>query len=172
MESVIEIREEDLGYLRRAGCPEWVVNHCIAVTRKALEIADSLKICVDLDLIKDGALNHDIGRAMTQSIMHAVVGAGIAEEAGMDDRVVRIIERHIGAGIPREETEELGLPYADFVPFTPEEVIVAYTDNLFDGDRERSYDESLEIFRNKLWSNHPAVKRFMSMHRTICSWKE
>jgi len=172
METMIEIREEDLTHLRTAGCSEWVINHCIAVARKALEIADSLKIPVDIKLIRDGALNHDIGRARTQTILHAVAGAEIARDAGMDEKVVKIIERHIGAGIPAEETAALGLPFADYVPLSPEEVIVSYADNLLYGEKVMSFGESLGMLSKRLGEGHPGIERFMSMHAMVRSWME
>ena len=46
---------------------------------------------------------HDIGRSKTQGIMHGVEGAKIATELGLPEAIVNIIERHLGAGIPKEE---------------------------------------------------------------------
>ncbi|RME69542.1 MAG: HDIG domain-containing protein, partial [Nitrospirae bacterium] len=84
--------------LTRVGCDTHVQEHILAVRKLALEIADSLKVPVDRDLVEKGAVYHDIGRAKTHGIQHAVLGAEMAKEMGLDDRVVRIVERHIGAG--------------------------------------------------------------------------
>ena len=79
---------EALKILREAGCPEEVVSHILAVTEVALRIADEVKIDVDRDLIKKGALLHDLGRAKTHGMDHAVVGAEMARERGFEEPVL------------------------------------------------------------------------------------
>lgn len=144
----------------------------MAVATLAVEIAEKLEICVDVELVKEGALNHDIGRARTQGIDHAVRGAEMARRLGMEERVVNIIQRHIGAGISRQEAARLGLPPEDFIPVTPEEIVVAYADNLVQGESVVSYEEALSRFRRQLGEDHPAVGRFIAMHETVVSWME
>ena len=78
----------------------------------------------DLDLIRKGALLHDIGRSKTHGITHAIVGAEIARSYGYSQDVLNIIERHIGAGITESEAVKLGLPAKSYVPQTLEEKIV------------------------------------------------
>ncbi|UCG79528.1 MAG: TIGR00295 family protein [Nitrospirota bacterium] len=153
-----------------AGCSDAVISHCIMVAEKALEIAGDISIPVDMELIKAGAVNHDIGRSKTSDIEHAVVGANIAREMGMDERVVRIIERHIGSGITKDEAEELGLPSKNYMPEAPEEMIVAYADNLARSDRTDSFERSLTMFKATLGEQHPAIERFIKMHEKILSW--
>ena len=70
------------------------------------------------DLIKKGALLHDIGRSKTHGITHAVEGVEIARKYGYTQDVLNIIERHIGAGITEEEAVELGLPKKSYLPQT------------------------------------------------------
>lgn len=165
-----QIMGEDLRFLRQAGCSEWVMLHSLAVARKALELMDRIVISMDRYLVVEGAINHDIGRAETQGVDHAVRGAIIGRQFGMDERVILVIERHIGAGIPADEAEKLGLPRRDYVPQTAEEIIVAYADNLMYGDTERSFEDSLASFKRQLGENHPAIGRFITMHRTVQSW--
>ncbi|RME63996.1 MAG: TIGR00295 family protein [Nitrospirae bacterium] len=157
--------------LTRVGCDTHVQEHILAVRKLALEIADSLKVPVDRDLVEKGAVYHDIGRAKTHGIQHAVLGAEMAKEMGLDDRVVRIVERHIGAGISKEEAKELGLPEKDYIPETLEEKIVAYADNLINGSKVVSFEEALERFKKVLGPEHPAIERFIKMHREIESLK-
>ncbi|GBE31797.1 tRNA 2'-O-methylase [bacterium BMS3Bbin05] len=164
------IDDEDLKYLKEAGCAENVIRHCIAVTEKALEIAKMVNVPVDKELIKKGGINHDIGRSVTHGIDHAVAGAGIAKSMGLREEVVRIIERHIGAGITRDEAISLGLPPKDYIPETPEEIIVAYADNLAKGDVMGEFDEALMSFSERLGDGHPAVERFIKMHKLIQTW--
>ncbi len=164
------INEKDLKYLRLAGCSESVIEHSMAVTKRALEIAESVSIAVDRDLIKKGAINHDIGRARTHDLDHFVAGAEIAVELGIEEDVVRIIERHIGAGIPVDEATALGLPPKDYMPETPEEIIVSYADNLIHHVTAVSFDASMNKFRSILGNEHPMLERLIEMHRTVSNW--
>jgi uncharacterized protein len=164
--------KEIVPLLRSLGCGENVIAHILAVRRLALQIADSVTISVDRELLEKGAVYHDIGRAKTHGIEHAVVGAEMAKNMGLDERVIRIIERHIGAGISRQEAVALGLPERDYIPETPEEKIVAYADNLIDGDRVVSFEEALRRFKLILGEDHPAVERFIKMHKEIENWRE
>lgn len=164
------IIENDLKYLKQAGCSDSIIEHSIAVTERALEIADRVNIAVERDLIKKGAINHDIGRSKTHGLEHFVVGAAIAAELGMEAAVVRIIERHIGAGIPMKEAVALGLPPKDYMPETPEEIIVSYADNLTHHTTAITIDESLERFRSWLGDEHPMLERLTEMHHTVNAW--
>ncbi len=163
--------EEILEILKKTGCSDRVIKHIIAVKEVAVRIAKELKVPVDLDLVREGALFHDIGRSKTHGIEHAVVGAEIAKELGVDERVIRIIERHIGSGITRDEAISLGLPPKDYLPETVEEKIVAYADNLLNGDKEVSFEISLEQFKKTLGDDHPAIKRYIDLNNEINRWK-
>ncbi|MBI5143136.1 MAG: TIGR00295 family protein [Nitrospirae bacterium] len=157
--------------LRDAGCPENVVAHCLSVRNTAMSIAARVKsVDLDLELLEAGAMLHDIGRSRTHGITHAVEGARIARETGIDERIARIIERHIGAGIAADEAALLGLPSGDYVPETPEEKIVAHADNLTKGHVEVSFEECLEMFERRLGSDNPAVGRVIRLHREIEGW--
>jgi len=164
------ITEDDLRFLREAGCSESVIRHCIAVTEKALDIAGNVTVAVDAELIKKGAINHDIGRAKTHGLDHFWVGAEIAEKLGLEKEVVKIIERHIGAGVTKEEALQYGFPPKDYMPETPEEFIVSYADNLVHDTRAVSFDEALEKFKNRLGKDHPVINRFIAMHEKVMSW--
>ena len=105
----------------------------------------------DRELVEVGAILHDIGRSKTHTIDHAIVGAKILREEGVDERIVRIVERHIGAGITRAEATKLGLPPEDYLPKTIEEKIVCQADNLI-GNKERlTIHEAIFTAKDK-WS--------------------
>ena len=191
------IKGECVEILRKVGCSEEVIRHCIAVAELALEIARLRNSkrrrsrsseggeCeaeegskekegeeVDEELVFRGALLHDIGRSRTHGIKHAYVGAEIARSLGLDERIVRIIERHIGAGIPAEEAKNLGLPAKDFIPETIEEKIVACADNLIAHDRRISIEEALQEFKERLGANHPAVERAKKLYEEVFALNE
>jgi uncharacterized protein len=118
--------------LLRAGCDSRVIAHARAVTALALSFtAHSL---VNRELVRAGAMLHDIGRGVTHGIAHAQQGAVLARSYGIDPAVVAIIERHIGAGLTADECSLEGLVPRDCVPVTLEEKIVANADNLVHGD--------------------------------------
>ena len=156
-------REECLDFLKRAGCDEDVVNHCLAVEDLALRIARLAN--ADEELVSAGALLHDIGRGTTHGIEHAVVGAKIARELGVCEAVVLIIERHIGGGISEDEAGKLGLPVGDYVPKTLEEKIVAHTDNLIEEGKKRPVKEIIGHFE-KLGYGYVA-ERILHLHREL-----
>ncbi len=164
--------KKEIELLKRLGCSDRVIEHILAVKGVALRITDEVGIPVDRELVRMGALLHDIGRARSHGIEHAVVGAEMAREMGVDERIVRIIERHIGAGITADEARILGLPDKDYVPQTPEEKIVAYADNLIKGNKETSFEAAFEEFRNIPGIGKPAIERFIRLHEEIEQWKK
>jgi putative nucleotidyltransferase with HDIG domain len=93
--------KDALHLLHRAGCPPDVIAHAQAVAECAREIAMRYNerhrnhTGADIELVIAGALLHDIGRARSNGIDHAVVGAEIAQAFGLDTRIVRIIRVEI-----------------------------------------------------------------------------
>ena len=110
---------------------------------------------------------HDIGRTVTHSIHHAVEGVKIAKRYNFDEKILSVIENHIGAGISKEDAKELGLPVKDYFPETIEEKIIANSDNLFAGDKIAGIDG----LYNKLLSqgNEKAAKRVLDLYNEISS---
>jgi tRNA (cytidine56-2'-O)-methyltransferase len=156
-------RGECLAILRGAGCSEDVVSHCVAVSEVAVRIARRCDAVVEL--VEAGALLHDIGRSRSHAIDHAVRGAELARELGLPDAVVLIIERHIGAGIPKDQAVQLGLPARDFVPETIEEKIVAHADNLIAGGRRVTVQETVANLTRKGLTD--AAERMKKMHSEL-----
>ncbi len=159
-----------LDILRSNDCSEGLIRHCLAVSKNAVEIASLVEIPVDKDLIKFGAILHDLGRCKTHGIEHAVVGGEIARSMGLPEEVANIIECHIGAGLTASEAGELGLPSRDFLPRTPEEKIVSYADNLTMGSDMGTFERALGKFKKIVGEGHPAVQRFISQHEEIMNW--
>jgi uncharacterized protein len=162
--------EEALRIMREAGCSKSVIRHCLNVVNAATDVAlncvkNGLK--VDLELVKLGALLHDIGRSQTHGIKHGVAGGRIAEELGLSEHLVKIIERHIGAGLPPEEAKKIGLPNGNFVPETIEEKIVAYSDKLVEGNKQVDIEVTVEKLTEELGKDHPALDRLRALHEEI-----
>lgn len=170
------MNEKDaIALLINSGCSQEVLEHCRLVAKHARKIALDIKRCaekkghstnLDVDAVFLGALLHDIGRSRTHGIRHAVEGAKIAVEHGLSDKVVKIIERHIGAGIPREEAVLLGLPGKDYLPLTVEEKIVAHADNLVFGSRIGTIDEVVLNLRKK-GLDEKVILRFIELNNEI-----
>jgi len=167
---MLPTRTDAIRFLRKTGCSKNVIEHCIVVSNLAVSIA---KVCerrgapIDIKLVEIASLLHDIGRSVTHDVRHGVIGGDLARANGFDARIVRIIETHVGAGIPEEEAEVIGLPKRDFMPQTIEEKIVAYADKLIKGKKRIKVDEALEEFSKMLGANHPALNRFRDLHREI-----
>lgn len=162
--------KEALEILRRSGCSPEVIRHCEAVSNLAVEIARKCKrngVDVDVELVKIGALLHDIGRSKTHSVDHPIVGSKMARSYGLPEKIIRIIERHIGGGLTAEEAEELGWPRESYLPETIEEKIVTYADKLIEGDRTVPIEETIKKLRRRLGVNHPSIKRIINLHREI-----
>jgi len=162
------IRDECIKLLQDVGCEAEVIKHCVAVAELALEIAHRHYGHVDEKLIFRGALLHDIGRVRSHGIDHGFVGGEIAKELRLDERMVRIMQRHVGAGITAEEAKELGLPQGvDFMPETMEEKIVAHADNLIDGVKRTSIELEIAHLKAKLGEDHPSIKRTIALHKEV-----
>lgn len=164
-----------------------VIDHTLKVRRKALEIGKKLKekgFKVNLELLETGSYLHDIGRSVTQDVRHAIESARIAKEYGFSEPVIRMIERHVGAGITLEEAKNLGLPERDFIPQTLEEKILSYADKFFESElvfktvngeqiverKEIEYDSiepTLKKFRKKFGEKSPVVLRLEKLKDEI-----
>lgn len=165
MSEKLPTREQALSLLRESGCSENVVKHCEAVADLAVEIAKKCLekgLKINLELVEIGALLHDIGRAKTHSVHHAVAGMQIAKKLELPEPVIAIIKRHVGGGITAEEAKKLGWPKDVYVPQTIEEKIVAYADKLIEGSKRVSIEETIQKFSKEL--PPPAIARIKKLH--------
>ena len=160
----------DVDMLIRAGCSADVVAHCRKVSSMALSLADRLTEPADRELVRLGGLFHDIGRSRTHDIAHAIAGVEIGRALGFSEQLLKIIERHIGAGITAAEARRLGLPEQDYLPLTREEQLVSYADNLISGERIMTYTEALHRFTRTLGPDHEGVELFRRQHQEVQRW--
>ena len=170
----------------KLGSDPSLIFHCSHVMNIALQILEQLpdEVKCDRDLVLIGAFLHDIGRTSTQGIKHGIAGSKIIKNEFIENdftlNLANIASRHIGGGIPKDETKELGLPFEDFLPISLEEKIVCYADKLADYDFEKirgnysitnwyTYD-SIENEVSKLsekLGNHPAIKRLYDIEKYL-----
>ncbi len=154
-------------------CERDVIEHSVAVSRHAVEIAEKLRdsgLEVDLDSVEIGALLHDIGRCRSHGIDHGVRGAEILEQIPELSEYSRYCLTHIGAGISRMDAVKLGLPPGDYVPSTIEEKIVAYADNITEGYRKVDVSVTTGKMKEFLGESHPAVARVRELSDYIESF--
>lgn len=156
----------EIELLKKENTPENVIDHCRAVCAKAMKIASNFDDA-DCNLIRKGALLHDIGRSKTHGIRHAIVGAEIARKYGYEEDVLNIIERHIGAGITKEEAKSLGLPERSYMPQTLEEKIVAHADNLISGTEEVDMDFVIEKWRRRIPDYDDNIERLIELDNEL-----
>ncbi len=149
--------------LRKNGCSNRVIKHCMAVRDVAVKIA--INAHADVELVEAGALLHDIGRSKTHGIFHAVEGVKIAQKLGLSKDIINIIERHIGAGIPRDEAVRIGLPPKDYLPLTLEEKIVCHADSLINNCSRQNIENEIEKALKEDLSEY--AKRLKVLHKEL-----
>jgi uncharacterized protein len=156
-----------LEVLEELNCSPFLIQHSKAVTKKALNLAVNLNTKVNLELVKKGAILHDVGRCQSNEIDHAIIGADILRNRGVSSEVVMIVERHIGAGITPEEAIIIGLPPRSYEPITIEEKIVCHADNLVNGTEEVNLDFVIKKWKDMMGEDHPSINRLIKLHHEV-----
>ena len=162
-EMILPTPEQCLQLLHNAGCSDEVIRHCVAVRDVAVRIAR--KAGADVSLVEVGALLHDIGRSKTHGIRHGIEGAAIVKTLGLPPAIMMIIERHLGAGIPKDEAGRLELPEKDYLPISLEEKIVAHADNLISGDKQQHIEEEIRKALEHGQNSH--AQRLRQLHEEL-----
>ena len=161
---IVPSERQCLRILREEGCKISVIQHVCTVKSIAEEMAK--RSGADLKLVRAGALLHDVGRSRTQGVMHVAESARISRQRGLPEELVRIIERHVAAGLTQREAKGLGLPDGNYMPETLEEKIVCHADNLVKGPSgTQTLEEALnEIVRR----GYPVTaERMRAMHAEL-----
>lgn len=162
-QKMIPNRSECLKILRDAKCSKAVIEHCKVVAKLACKIARRAN--ANIRLVECSALLHDLGRAKTHGVAHGVEGAKIARALGIDERICLIIERHVGAGIAKEEAKALGLPEKDYIPKTLEEKIVAHADNLIASNRKHKLADAISSYQKN--GRNDIAERIVKLHKEL-----
>ncbi|WP_250008078.1 HD domain-containing protein [Actinoplanes sp. M2I2] len=107
-----------------------VWTHCRIVG----ELAEGLLTGEDRELVRAGALLHDIGvyrLAPDEAyIRHGVLGHELLRTLDLPEPLARICSHHTGVGLSRDDVLRQGLPLPpdDYLAETPEETLVMYAD--------------------------------------------
>ncbi len=150
-----------------------VLNHGKAVQTVAERLSREKEVtkAVDIEFLRTAALLHDIGRFRTgktgtKTIRHGLIGANILRKEGYP-RHARVAERHIGAGLTKQEIVrcKLPLPKRDYIPKTLEEKIIAQADNLVAGTKEVSLGEAVRRLRKRVGKE--ASQRIIELQKDI-----
>jgi len=156
-----------LKFLSQNGCSSRVIEHCKAVSALAVKIAKACEkkgLNVDIELVRVGALLHDIGRSKTHGVDHVIRGAETARSLNLPESIVLIIERHVGGGITIDEAKQLGWPIKSYLPQTLEEKIVTYADKLIEGSRRVPIERTIRNVSRELGKGHPSIERMRKLH--------
>jgi uncharacterized protein len=120
-----------------------VYGHCQVVCEIALWCAENIKseTEVNLELLQSAALLHDIGTYILfddegkvannrMYPQHAILGAKIVADEGIDMRISKIIETHVLLGLTKQEIIDTPwiLPARDYEPDTIEGELLCYAD--------------------------------------------
>lgn len=157
-----------LSLLYACHVPEHVIEHCLAVASYTYEVSERMResgLDIDVRVATNGALLHDIGRSVTHSIRHGVEGAKILRERHLPECYALICERHIGAGITREEATLLGLPPKEYIPVSWEEKAVAHCDNCTFGSRRVPVIQTLDRFSHRV--SGPVLERIKLLNQEL-----
>lgn len=153
---------------KELNCSDYIIDHSKAVYKRTKIITKYYD--VNEDLIKGGAMLHDVGRTVTTDIKHAYIGADLLRKLNVDERICLITERHIGAGIPPNESKELGLPNRNYMPETLEEKIVAHSDNLIHGITPVTLEFVIEKWTRKKM-NQASIDRLIQLDNELIKSK-
>ncbi len=151
--------------------PSNVINHLIYTAKTATNISKQFKCHgkenINCEIILAGALLHDIGRCKSHGIDHGIIGANILRQHNFPEKLARICEVHLFAGINKYEAAELGLPFKDFIPITFEEKVIVYADNISKGEKLLSLNEVINRFSKYLSRSHPILLRVKDFHKEM-----
>lgn len=136
-----------------------IVKEIAVLICKNLEKKYQIK--TDINLVKIGALIHDIGyyrcfdKDMTRiedKIKHGEFGHEILQKEKFEENIARFSLTHIGTGITKKHIKNQNLPIknSDQIPITLEEEIVCYSD-IFHSKHKESFNTFKKI--EEKWKN-------------------
>ena len=139
-----------------------VFMHCQIVYDIAVQLIEKSSLPVDRELVKTGALLHDIGvyplfgadgklREGVNYITHGTEGEKILKEEGFPEAIWRFAAHHTGVGLSKQDVikQKLPLPIADYQAESDEELLIMYADK-FHSKTTPPYFNSYEWYRKDI----------------------
>ncbi len=134
-----EIRQLHQKYAWDEGLLRDVTTHCEVVADIASWCVREKKLQVDEERLRAACLLHDIGsyiflvaKEERRSFypQHALLGATILREEGVDEHICEIVKTHVLLGLTEDEIKanKIALPYKSFEPQTLEARLLCYAD--------------------------------------------
>lgn len=116
-----------------------ITAHCEVTAEIALWCVKARNLEVDRPRLKAACLLHDIGsyiflatKERNRSVypQHAIFGAAILREEGVDEFICETIKTHVLLGLSEEEIKEynMAMPYKSFEPKSLEGRLLCYAD--------------------------------------------
>ena len=162
--------EKEIAELKKHNCGDYIIQHALLVMRISEKIVQKLQVkdvSIDKMVVLRGALLHDIGRSVEHSVRHGYLGGEILREDGYDDRIIRVVENHVGGGIDKEESKKLWIPEKDFIPTALEEKIVCLADKYIEDNKLTPLEQTLKKFETVLGKRNMASKRILKIKKEI-----
>ncbi|MEO8105089.1 MAG: HD domain-containing protein [Candidatus Saccharibacteria bacterium] len=139
-----------------------VFTHSQIVNDIALQLLEKNNLALDRDLVRSGALLHDIGvyplfgangtlRADAAYITHGTEGEKILKKENLPQAIWRFAAHHTGVGLTKQDVinQKLPLPIADYLAETDEELLIMYADK-FHSKTTPPYLNSYQWYRQDI----------------------
>ena len=138
-------KESEIKNLHRYYAPsqtafDIIFSHCQIIWQICSQIIADKALELNIDLVKSGALLHDIGAYKLidekgifdepNYIKHGIIGYNILKEKGYSEDLCRIAKCHTGLGLTKDyiTKSNLPLPVDNYMAETVEERLVMYAD--------------------------------------------
>jgi len=143
--SKIPSEEEAIDLMKNMGLLEKIIEHAKIVMKEAESIAQDIKnVDINFNLVKIGALLHDIGRTQSHDINHGEVGGNLCRKLNLPEELARVVETHVMGGLKPKEAASFGLNARSFLPETIEEKVVCLADKRVSGINKVLIEERFE----------------------------
>lgn len=135
-----------------------ILKHSTEMAKIAALIAEDLG--ADISIVKQGALLHDIGKALDQDMegTHVEIGARVATKFGLDPRVIEAIESH-------HHDTDVSEHAAGHAPLSVEAMIVDAADGI-SGSRPGARKDSFENYVKRLSDLEDIANSFEGVEKT------
>lgn len=135
-----------------------VLLHSVEMAKIASMMAEQLG--ADTQLVKQGALLHDIGKALDQDTegTHVEIGRRIAEKFGLDEKVIEAIETH-------HHDTDVAESSSNRAPSSIEAMIVDAADGI-SGSRPGARKDSLENYVKRLTDLENIANSYEGVEKT------